>query len=170
MAIDITNKNMLSPVGFNFTINRLPSLNFFVQGVTLPGITLGSAEQPTSLRSVPIPGDRITYSEFDVNFKIDEDMTNYIALFKWIRALGFPDDFTQYQDLDSNPTFSGESIYSDGNIMVLSSAMNPNIRIDIFDMFPTSITPIEFNTRDTSIEYLDATVSFRFLNYDFIVL
>jgi hypothetical protein len=169
MAIEISNKNMLSPVGFNFTINRLPSMNFFVQGVTLPGITLGTMEQPTALRALPTPGDRITYSEFDVNFKIDEDMTNYIALFKWIRALGFPDNFDQYKEIDNSP-FTGEGIYSDGNIMVLSSAMNPNIRIDIFDMFPTSLTPIEFNTRDTSIEYLEATVSFRFLNYDFVVL
>ena len=170
MAIEISNKNMLSPVGFRFTINRLPEMNFFVQSVTLPGITIGSAEQPTPIRSVPIPGDRVTYSELDVSFKIDEDMINYISVFKWIRGLGFPDDTDQYKELDESSPLMGEGIYSDGNLIVLSSAMNPNIRIDIFDMFPISLTPIEMNTRDTSIEYLEATVSFRFLNYDFVRL
>lgn len=165
----IQNKNMLSPVGFRFNVNRLPEMNFFVQSVTLPGITMGGTEQPTPLRQVPIPGDRVTYSELDVSFKIDEDMINYISIFKWIRALGFPDDTEQYQQLDSESQLTG-GIYSDGNLIILSSAMNPNIRIDIFDMFPISLSPIEMNTRDTSIEYLEATVSFRFLNYDFVRL
>jgi hypothetical protein len=167
MATEISNKNMLSPVGFTFTINRLTSMNFFVQSVTLPGITLGSMEQPTPFRALPIPGDRIQYSELDVAFKIDEDMTNYRAIFDWITALGFPDDFNQYKDLVDQPSFGGGGLYSDGNLMILSSAMNPNIRIDITDMFPISLTPIEMNTRDTSIEYLEATVSFRFTNYKF---
>lgn len=165
----IQNKNMLSPVGFRFNVNRLPEMNFFVQSVTLPGITMGGTEQPTPLRQVPIPGDRVTYSELDVSFKIDEDMINYISIFNWIRALGFPDDTEQYQQLDSESQLTG-GIYSDGNLIILSSAMNPNIRIDIFDMFPISLSPIEMNTRDTSIEYLEATVSFRFLNYDFVRL
>lgn len=165
----IQNKNMLSPVGFRFNVNRLPEMNFFVQSVTLPGITMGGTDQPTPLRQVPIPGDRVTYSELDVSFKIDEDMINYISIFNWIRALGFPDDTEQYQQLDSESQLTG-GIYSDGNLIILSSAMNPNIRIDIFDMFPISLSPIEMNTRDTSIEYLEATVSFRFLNYDFVRL
>lgn len=166
----VKNKNMLSPVGFQFSIHRLPTMNFFVQSVTLPGITLGSMEQPTPLRALPIPGDRITYSEVDVTFKIDEDMTNYIEIFKWIRGLGFPDSNLQYRELIAQESFEDGGLTSDGNLIILSSAMNPNIRIDIYDMFPTTLTQIEMNARDTSIEYLEATVSFRFSNYDFVKL
>ena len=167
---DITNKNMLSPVGFQFNIGRMPTMNFFVQSVTLPGITLSSLDQQTPLRSVPTPGDRIEYSELEVIFKVDEDMKNYIEVFDWIRALGFPDSTDQYKELEEQPSFSGGGIYSDATLTILSSAMNPNIRIDIRDLFPISLTPIEMSAVNPDIEYIEATASFRFLNYSFLKL
>ena len=167
---DITNKNMLSPVGFQFNISRMPTMNFFVQSVTLPGITLSSLDQQTPLRLVPTPGDKIEYSELEVIFKVDEDMKNYIEVFEWIRALGFPDSTDQYKELEDQPSFSGGGIYSDATLTILSSAMNPNIRIEIQDLFPVSLTPIEMSAINPDIEYIESTASFRFLNYSFLKL
>jgi hypothetical protein len=161
------NKNMLSPVGFNFNILRAPDLNFFVQSIVLPGINMTAFEQPTPFKVIPRPGDHITYSELSLTFKVNEDLSNYIAMFNWITGLGFPDEFEQYAELANKPTYSGEALYSDGNIMILSSSMNPYVRIDIQDMFPVSLTDISLDTRDTAIEYIEATVSFRFKNYTF---
>jgi hypothetical protein len=164
---DITNKNMLSPVGFQFNIQRMPTMNFFVQSVTLPGITVTTLDQQTPLRAVPTPGDRIEYSELEVIFKVDEDMKNYIEVFEWARALGFPDSTDQYKELEEQPSFTGGGIYSDATLTVLSSAMNPNIRIEITDLFPVSLSPIEMSAINADIEYIEATASFRFLNYSF---
>ena len=164
---EITNKNMLSPVGFQFEIQRLPNMNFFVQSVTLPGITASTVDQPSPLRSVPIPGDKIEYSELEVTFKIDENMNNYIEVFNWIRALGFPDNQDQYKTLEDQPSYTGGGIYSDATLTILSSAMNPNIRINIQDLFPVTLSPIEMNATQPDIEYLEAIASFRFLGYSF---
>lgn len=164
---EITNKNMLSPIGFQFVVQRLTHVNFFVQSVTLPGITVSNIDQPTPLRTVPIPGDKVEYSELEVVFKIDEDMRNYIEVFEWIRALGFPDNNQQYKDLEDQPSYTGGGIYSDATLTVLSSAMNPNIRIEISDIFPVSLTPIEMSSINPDIEYIEATASFRFLSYTF---
>lgn len=164
---EVLNKNMLSPIGFQFSIQRLPTMNFFVQSVTLPGITASTIDQVTPLRSIPTPGDKIEYSELEVIFKIDEDMRNYIEVFEWIRALGFPDTFDQYKELDDQPSFAGGGIYSDASLTILSSAMNPNVRIEIQDLFPISLTPIEMSATNSDVEYIEATATFRFLGYSF---
>ena len=161
------NQNMLSPVGFNFNILRAPDLNFFVQSISLPGIQLGQLERPSPFKSIPTGGDHITYGDLSLSFKINEDLSNYIAMFNWITGIGFPDEFGQYQELAKYPRYSADGLYSDGNVMILSSSMNPLVRIDIKDMFPTSLTDITLDTRDTAIDYIEATVSFRFLNYTF---
>ena len=161
--VEVINKNMLSPTGFKFTISRTPHLNFFIQSVTLPGINFSATEQPNPFRNIPIPSDKITFGDLDVTFKVDEDMKSYIEIFDWITGMGFPNDYNQYKSLHD----SREGIYSDANLMILSSAMNGNISIDIQDLFPVTLSSIELNTRDTSIEYIEATASFRFLNYTF---
>ena len=164
---EITNKNMLSPLGFSFSIQRLPNMNFFVQSVTLPGISALTTEVPNPLKSVPLPSDKIEYSELEVTFKIDEDMNNYIEVFNWIRGLGFPDTFEQYKTLEDQPSYTGGGIYSDATLTILSSAMNPNIRIDITDLFPVTLTPIEMSAIQGDVDYLEATATFRFLGYTF---
>lgn len=165
---EILNKNMLSPVGFQFSIQRMPNMNFFVQSVNLPGIAVTSVEQPSRFKQIPIPGDKIEYGELEVTFKIDEDMRNYIEVFEWIRGLGFPDNHSQYKDLQDQPSYTGGGIYSDATLTILSSAMNPNLRIEIRDAFPITLTPIELSAVNPDIEYIEATASFRFLGYDFI--
>ena len=48
MATLTTNKNFLSPVGFQFKVDhtKYPNLEYFVVAATLPGMTLSAAEQP----------------------------------------------------------------------------------------------------------------------------
>lgn len=164
---EVINKNMLSPIGFQFSIQRLPTMNFFVQSVTLPGIAASTIDQPSPLKTIPIPGDKIEYSELEVVFKIDEDMRNYIEVFEWIRALGFPDTNQQYKELADQPSYTGGGIYSDASLTILTSAMNPNVRIEIQDLFPISLTPIEMSAVNPDIDYIEATAAFRFLGYSF---
>jgi len=162
------NKNMLSPVGFSFHIKKLPEMNFFVQSVTLPGIQIGVFDQPTPFKVVPRYGDHIQYGDLIVNFKINEDMGNYIEIFNWMTAISFPDTFDQYKNAAENDKLLvGEGLETDGYLMITSSAMNPNMRIDIEDLFPVALSDVTFDSRDTNIEYIDATVTFRFLKYTF---
>lgn len=159
---------MLSPVGFSFNVKKLPEFNFFVQSVTLPGITLPSTEQPTPFKKIPIYGDHIEYGDLSVSFKINEDLGNYIEIFDWITALGFPKEYPQYASIaERAKQIAGEGIYSDAYLMILSSNMQPVIRVDIEDLFPYALTDITMDSRDQDIEYVEATVSFKFTNYTF---
>jgi len=161
------NKNMLSPLGFSFHIKKLPEFNHFCQSVTLPGSTLGYTERATPFKTIPVYGDHLTFGELSAEFKVNEDMGNYIEIYNWLKGVGFPDEFQQYKTLANNKPESGEGIESDAYIMVLSSNMQPIVRIDIEDMFPVSLSDLRWDSRDSAVEYIEATVQFKFLKYSF---
>lgn len=162
------NKNMLSPVGFSFHIKKLPEFNFFVQNVTLPGVSFPVIEQPTPFKAVPRYGDHLVYGELLVTFKVNEDLGNYIELYNWLVGLSFPDNFDQYKELaEEGKQLTGDGLESDSYLMVMSSAMNPIMRIDFEDIFPVSLSDLTMDSRDTNIDYIEATANFRFLRYTF---
>ena len=162
------NKNFLSPVGFSFHIKKLPEFNFFVQSVTVPGLNLPMYDQPTPFKVIPRIGDHLQYGEISCTFKVNEDLGNYIEIHNWLIALGFPEEFSQYAELaTADNQLSGDGIESDSYLMVMSSNMNPIMRIDFEDIFPTAIGDITFDTRDTGIEHIETTATFKFLKYSF---
>lgn len=162
MTTNITNNNFLSTVGFKFGIKKLPTTNFFVQSVNIPGLRLGFPEIPNPFIKFPIPGDHLQFNDFTITFKVDEDMKNYNEIYDWMVALGFPDSFDQYRLIDSKSATSGEGKISDGTIQILNSARIPNINVTVVDMFPTSLSDIIFDARDTALEYAQATVVFKY--------
>ena len=157
-----TNKSFLSPLGFDFSIKKLPTTNFFVTRATIPGITLGIAAAPTPFVRLPIPGDKIEFNDLQVTFKIDEDMKNYLEVFNWIMGLGFPDRYEQYAALKRKGKGTGDGIYSDASLTILTSAMNPNMEFTFRNVFPYSLTDVDFTTSIADVEYLEATVGFRY--------
>ena len=50
-----SNPQFLSPVGFNFSIRKLPNVNYFAQSINLPGVQLGETILPTPFIAVPLP-------------------------------------------------------------------------------------------------------------------
>ena len=57
MASLTTNKNFLSPVGFQFKIssNNYPNLEYFATACTLPGFNLDSVASPSVIVSCVVP-------------------------------------------------------------------------------------------------------------------
>ena len=72
------NKNFLSPISFKFMIKKAPHVNFFIQQVTVPRISLPSVETPNPFVSLPKPGDHIDFDTLSIKFKVDEDLQNYL--------------------------------------------------------------------------------------------
>jgi hypothetical protein len=161
-VIEPTNKNFLSPLGFTFGVKKLPHVNFFVTRTSIPGFSLGVAEYPNPFVVLPIPGDKIDFGELQVTFKVDEDMKNYLEIFNWIMGMGFPDRYEQYASIKRMGKGSGLGIYSDATLTVLTSAMNPNIEFSFRNVFPFSLTEIDFSTQSADVEYVEATASFRY--------
>jgi hypothetical protein len=168
------NINMLGQNGFQFAIKRLPNVNYFAQGVSIPAISMNPIETPTPFAYVPRPGDRLTYEPLAVTFKVDEDLKNYFEIQKWLVGLGHPDDLGQTRDLSKDirnnsvgfrPVGNATTYVSDAVLSVLTSAKNLNINIFFYDCFPISLTELAFTSTNTTIDYLEATAVFRYRKY-----
>ena len=83
-ANQIENRNFLSPVGFKFTLAKEPKVSFFSNAATIPDITLGTAVQPSYLKDIETPGDKLQYSDFTLRFLVDESLENYMKIHNWV--------------------------------------------------------------------------------------
>lgn len=162
-----TMPNFLSPLNFKFQLKRAPNLNFFVQKVNIPGLSLPKVDTPNPLLSIPYAGDHLQYDELELTFKVDENLQNYLEVHNWVRALG-KSDFQEYANLAKNPTYTGEGLRSDIVLTVLTSQKNPNYEFIFKDAFPISISGVTFATTDENVDYIEATATFVYIQFDVI--
>jgi hypothetical protein len=168
-AVNNINKNFLSPLGYKFTLARAPAISYNVQNVRFPGVQMSNGESPTPFVPIPVTG-KLTYSPLDLTFRVNEDMTDYLEIYNWMVALASPVSFDGYKALQNSQVGGTAALYSDLNLQIMNSSMNSNIMITFYDAFPVSIGDIEFNTTDTSVNYIECSVEFKYLRYDIEVL
>jgi len=167
-AIDDTpqNKNFLNPLNFQFSLKRAPHVNFFIQKISLPSITVPEIEMPTMFNYIPEPGNKLTYGELNITFKVDEDFANYLEIHNWIRALTSPENYSGYANLVANKEYTGSGKHSDISLIVLNAIKNPNFEVVFRNAYPSSISGVEFDTTMEDVQYLTATASFKYMLYD----
>ena len=177
-----------SPVQFRFKIAKLPQVEFFIQTVNLPGISMGTATVPTPLYDYPVPGDEISFQSLDISFLVDENLNNYKELHDWISGLGFGKSHQDFADLQATAAdrFPGSTkgslvagveipaplseggIYSDATLTILNSKNIAKTEVRFQNVFPTSIGSLSYDVQASDIDYLKATASFDYLNYDIV--
>lgn len=164
-----TNTNFVESQNFKFIIKKTPTINYFVQNVNVPGISLDNVEEPNPFVKIPHSGDHIMYDDLMINFKVNEDLSNYLEIHNWIKRIGFPKTFESY-DNEANTSIlhntSGEGEYSDMTIMVLTSHRNPSFEIVFRKAFPVSLSSIIFDSTMPDASYLEAAATFRYTYYD----
>jgi hypothetical protein len=166
-ANQIQNRNFLSPVGFKFTLAKEPKAAFFCNSATIPEIVLGTATQPSYLKDLDVPGDKISYGDLYIRFLVDENLENYMAIHNWITGLGYPETTEQYATAITNPDGirDPKQVFSDGTLRVLNSNLRDNALIKFKDLFPVSLSSLEFDATITEVQYLTAEVTFKYTVY-----
>jgi hypothetical protein len=176
-ATQISNRNYLSPVGFKFTISKIPKADFFANQANIPGIDLGFAQQPTYLKDIPVPGDKMTYADFNLRFLVDENMENYLEVHKWMRGLGYPADVREFSTLKTDDRYfpspnskTPYNEYSDASLHIYNSSFNVIASVHFKDVFPVSLAQVEFDATMTDIDYVTADATFKYSIYDIEVM
>ena len=165
----IQNRNFLSPTGFQFSLSKHPKVDFFCTSARLPEINLQLAQQSSYLKDLDIPGEKLTYGDLSLKFLVDEDMTNYMAVHNWLTGLGFPESAQDFVDLTTDAdgvTNQLEEQFSDGSLSILNSNYRVNSIVKFRDLFPVSLTSLEFDTSATDIQYFTAEVTFKYTIYN----
>jgi len=180
-----TKLDYASPTQFRFVLGQLPKVEFFTVATNLPGITLSETVQNTPFKDIPIMGNKLDYEDLSVTFICDEYLENYTSLHEWMTAIGFPknrDQFSTFRSTTSNaPTDTRGSskdigdvgvstairgMFSDATLVVLSNKNNPIVQVKYADVFPTSLSALDFNQNATEVEYLQATATFKYKLYE----
>ena len=184
-----TKLDYASPTQFKFQLAKLPKVEYFCTSANIPGISIPSPSQPTPLADIPLPGDTISFDDLSVTFMVDENLENYREIHGWMYGIGFPISRTQFGDLvdagkDRFPTGGKDSlttdpgkvkygakpigpIFSDATLNVLTSKNNANIEVRFSDVFPTSLSGLDFNQQADDVTYLSATVTFKYKVFQF---
>jgi len=167
----ISNRNFLSPTGFKFGLKRSPGVAFFCNQANIPSLDLGVAEQPSYLKDIPVPGDKMQFGDLNLRFLVDEDLVNFMEIQNWMRGLGFPESLAEFNELKEQAILGpmGKStgdVYSDGTLQILSSNLVPKFQVVFSDLFPYSLSTVTFDATDTDIDYFTADVAFKYTIYE----
>ena len=162
------NTNPLQSSKFILAFERLPTVQYFCQEANLPGVTLSEATLVTPLRDVPIAGNKLSYSEFNITFIVDEQLQSWNELYKWLLAIGSPKSLAERDRLNQlqNQYNSKTSYYADATLTIMSALNNPLLRINYQRMFPISLSDIKFDTQLDADTIITATATFQYSYFD----
>tara|TARA_B100000900_G_scaffold99827_1_gene82521 strand:- start:162 stop:770 length:609 start_codon:yes stop_codon:yes gene_type:complete len=184
-----------SPTQFRFMIHQLPKVEFFTTAANIPDISLGELVIPTPYKQIPILGDQLTFGNLLVSFIVDEELANYKTIHDWMVGIGFPksrQQFIDFRSSGSNTPQAGaggnkssgrmpdigdvgkpvadKAFFSDATLTILTNKNNPTMEVRFADVFPVSLSGLEYNQNVTDVEYLSATIDFRYKLYEMVKL
>jgi hypothetical protein len=169
------NTDLLQSTKFRVTFDRLPGITYFCQSANLPGISLTEIPMPTPFVDLYLPGEKAVYDTFNITFLVDEDLRAWTELHDWIRGITFPTDFKEYANLAKSSV--GANIrsnyqkkpapYSLGILSIYTNKNNPNFRVKLVDMFPTTVGSLLFSASDTAENIITADATFRFSYFEY---
>ena len=180
-----TELDYADPTKFAFKILKLPTVEFFITQANIPGVNLGESIFPTPLKQIPVQGDDLTFDNLEISFLVDEKLTNYRELHQWLVGIGFPKARSQFasfktENADAFPTSTqvkGEttstgvatgtqSMYGDATLTVMTSKNNPIMEVRFSDLYPVSLSALQFDQQLTDTTYLTASCTFTYKLYE----
>ena len=135
-----TQLDYASPTQFKFSIVQLPKVEFFTTACNLPSITLADAIFPTP------------------EFREEESVTP-------IAKRGISSDIG-----DVKPPTNKRGLFGDATLTILSNKNNPLLEVRFRDVYPASLSGLDYNQNATDVEYLTATCDFKYTLYDIVTL
>jgi len=149
-----SNRNFLNPIGYLLKLEKFEGVDFFCQGANVPDVNMPSIDVASPFRNLPIvPGGGVTFGDFSVRFIVDEDLKNYYSIHNWMRDNGNADQMAR-----QTPE---KDIYTNGQLHIVTSSYNPAFVVEFKDLFPVSLTNLQFDATISDVEYITAEVVFK---------
>ena len=166
-AKQIENRNFLTGVAFKFNLTKFPKVDFFSNSARIPELNLELTRQPSYLKNIDVPGERLTYGDLTLRFLVDENMENYLAVYNWLTGLGFPETTKEFKDLttDKDNQRDPKEAFCDGSLRILNSNYREVAKVKFNDLFPVSLTSLDFDATNTDIQYFTAEATFKYTIY-----
>ena len=121
---------------FILTIPELPIVTEMAQGIVIPSISVVGVEIYNRWVEVRHAGEKIQYTEVDIDFLIDEQWDSYTEIFNW---------FSKMTGTSHHREETRKLIMRDMSVIILNNARNPIKKLTFIDSFPTSLGAISLN-------------------------
>ena len=149
---------------------KYPKAAFFCNSARIPEIVLGTAIKPSYLKDIDVPGEKLTYGDLTIRFIVDENLENYMSIHNWLTGIGFPETPKQFteQTTDEDNLRDLNEQWSDGSLSVLNSNYRTTANVKFQDLFPVSLTSLDFDATETDIQYFTAEAVFKYTVYNIV--
>ena len=99
---------------------------------------------------------------------VDENMENYLAVYNWLTGLGFPESGKQFKEIitDSDGQRDMKEPFCDGTLRILNSNYREVAKVKFQDLFPVSLTSLDFDATATDVQYFTAEATFKYTIYN----
>ena len=163
----IANRNFLSGVGFKFNLTKFPKVDFFSNSARIPELNLELTQQASYLKNIDVPGERLSYGDFTLRFLVDENMENYQSIYNWLTGLGFPETTKEFAEIikDKDGQRDPKEAFCDGTLRILNSNYREVGKVKFNDLFPISLTSLEFDATNTDVQFFTAEATFKYTLY-----
>lgn len=153
------NTNYLSSNFFQFNLERIPTLSYFVQSANIPMLTSRAINQPAVFGTFPkIPATNFIFDDLQVNFLVDNEMKAWKELYDWMKSLGNMSGYgDQSKHIDK---------FSSATLLILNSAYKPLMKVTYYYVFPTTLGSINFTSVSTNTDPVVSSVNFSYSYYD----
>ena len=131
-------------------------------------MNLELTQQASYLKNIAVPGERLTYGDFTLRFLVDENMENYLSVYNWLTGLGFPETTKEFANLikDKDGQKDPKEAFCDGTLRILNSNYREVAKVKFKDLFPTSLSSLDFDATNTDVQYFTAEATFKYTIYD----
>ena len=169
------NKSILNKNNFRLLIEKIPTVEYYVQTVNIPGLSFTNIKVGAGVGlDAKFPGDKIEFGKLTVKFLVDEDLENFKEVYQWMNAIvpiKDPADFGAYVGTTQTATGLLSGIdndmnqYSDITLVTNTNKNIPNKFFRFHDCFPVSLGELELISGGDS-EPVTCQVEFEFSYYD----
>lgn len=158
------NTNFLTNNKFKFIISRCPTVSYFCQRANIPSFSFGISVQgqPGGI-TIKRPGTTYQYEDLQVSFIVNEDLTNWLEIYNWIKDIGISYDRTT-EPLDDM------QMVATGLLLVTDSKYKPTIAVRYMNMFPTFLGGIDFDSALPDTDAVITTATFTYTHYEIEIL
>ena len=152
MVMDI-NRNPALAVNFLLEIPLAKELNYFVQTVDVPGLTMAGVETPYRNVQANVPSNRIDYDQLNLTFIVDENWANWNYVFEWMKRIR-----------------TGNSAISDTMTDITLNLVNSNKNLNKIMVFrgayPTLLGTLPLDSTVVDSNPLVCSLSFRYQDFE----
>ena len=143
------NTNFLQPTKYTVTFPEISDTVYFCQKANLPGVSMTALMHPTPNLDLYVAGTKIEYNTFDITFLVNEDLSAWLDLYKWIKHIT--------TDMKGYVKTNGQAV-----LTVYSNQNNPKLRVKLLNIFPLTLSDIEFDTTLSAEEHILSSATFRY--------